>query len=234
MLPLLAGAAAVVYAGYASMSPGSQLYGRTFVRGRRGSRQIALTFDDGPNDPHTLHLLDILARHQVQATFFMIGRYVREQPRIARAVADAGHVIGNHTDTHPNLIGCTSAQVNAQLGECERALSDAVGGHSRLFRPPFGARLPHVLHAVRRRGMEPVMWSISSCDWNLPTADAIERRVARRIHGGDVVLMHDGGHRQMGTFRGHTVEAAERLIQRFKREGFKFVTIPEMLDEQKR
>ena len=229
MFPLLVGAAAVVYAGYASMSPTSQLYGRTFVRGERGARQIALTFDDGPNDPHTLELLEVLARHEVKATFFMVGRFVRERPRIARAVSDAGHVIGNHTDTHPNLIGCSSAQVKVQLEECERALTDAVGEHSRLFRPPYGGRLPHVLAVARDRGLETIMWSVSSRDWSLLTTDSIEQQVASRICGGDVVLMHDGGHRQMGTFRGHTVEAADRLIQRFKREGFSFVTVEELL-----
>jgi peptidoglycan-N-acetylglucosamine deacetylase len=229
VIPALAGAAALVYAGYAAMSPTSQLYGRTFVRGAPRSRQIALTFDDGPNDPHTLHLLDVLARHEVKATFFMIGRFVRERPQIARAVAEAGHVIGNHTDSHPNLIRCSSAQVAIQLDECERVLSDAMGQHSRLFRPPFGGRLPHVLQVVRSSGLETIMWSVSSRDWSLPTTDRIEQQVASRIRGGDVVLMHDGGYRQMGTFRRHTVEAADRLIRRFKQEEFAFITIPELM-----
>src|SRR5581483_3283518 len=177
MFPALAGAAAVLYAGYAAMSPTSQLYGRTFVRGRPGSRQIALTFDDGPNDTHTGQLLEVLARNEVRATFFMIGRFVRERPQIARAVAEAGHVVGNHTDTHPNLIGCSSAQVAIQVDECERVLSDAVGAHSRLFRPPFGGRLPHVLGVLRDRGYETVMWSVSSRDWSLATTDRIEQQV---------------------------------------------------------
>jgi peptidoglycan-N-acetylglucosamine deacetylase len=234
MFPLLAGVAAVTYAGFASMSPTSQLYGATFVRGRRGSRQIALTFDDGPNDPHTLHLLDVLASHGVKATFFMIGRFVRERPQIARAVSDAAHVVGNHTETHPNLIGCSSSQVGVQLDECERVLSDTIGPHSRLFRPPYGGRLPHVLRVARERGLETVMWSVSSRDWALPTIDAIEQQVAKRIRGGDVVLMHDGGNRQMGAFRGHTVEAADRLIRRFKQEGFAFLTLPEMMANTER
>jgi len=231
MFPALAGAAAVLYAGYAAMSPTSQLYGRTFVRGRPGSRQIALTFDDGPNDTHTGQLLEVLARNEVRATFFMIGRFVRERPQIARAVAEAGHVVGNHTDTHPNLIGCSSAQVAIQVDECERVLSDAVGAHSRLFRPPFGGRLPHVLGVLRDRGYETVMWSVSSRDWSLATTDRIEQQVVSRIRGGDVVLMHDGGHRQMGIFRGHTVGAVDRLIRRFKQEGFRFVTVPEMMQK---
>ena len=104
LLPIIAGAVAAVTAGYNSMAPRSQLYGRTFIGERRPSRRLALTFDDGPNDPHTLHLLDVLARHNVHATFFMIGSFVEQRPEIARAVAAAGHAIGNHTHTHPNLI----------------------------------------------------------------------------------------------------------------------------------
>ena len=98
------GVAAASTVGYQSMAPTGQWYGRTFTGLGRGSKQIALTYDDGPNDPHTLKLLEVLARHGVRATFFMIGRYVRQRPDIAREAARAGHVIGNHSMTHPLLI----------------------------------------------------------------------------------------------------------------------------------
>src|SRR5438477_7725263 len=90
-------AAAASAAGYQSLAPTGQWCGYTFTGLRRGSKQIALTYDDGPNDPHTLRLLEVLARHDVHATFFMIGRYARQCPEIVREVARAGHVIGNHT-----------------------------------------------------------------------------------------------------------------------------------------
>src|SRR6266853_6796154 len=95
-------AGAASYAGYATMAPASQLYGRTVTHGS-DPQQMALTFDDGPNDPHTMRLLDVLAKHNAKATFFLIGRYVRQCPEIARAVLAAGHEIGNHTYSHPNL-----------------------------------------------------------------------------------------------------------------------------------
>src|SRR5207249_444032 len=94
-------AAAAVAAGYESMAPTGQWYGRTFTGLPRGTKQIALTYDDGPNDPDTLRLLEVLARHQVHATFFLIGRYVQQRPDIVRDIAKAGHAIGNHTFTHP-------------------------------------------------------------------------------------------------------------------------------------
>jgi len=137
-----AAAAAVGAAGYQSIAPTGQWYGRTFTGLERGSKKLALTYDDGPNDPHTMKLLDVLAKHSVRATFFMIGRFVQQRPQIARAVAQAGHVIGNHTFTHPNLIFVSALQARMQIEECERALHDTVGEHSKLFRPPFGGLSP--------------------------------------------------------------------------------------------
>src|ERR1700733_9883018 len=95
-------AGAACAAGYQSMAPTGQWYGKTFVSLAPGSKKIALTYDDGPNDPHTLRLLEVLAKHDVRATFFMIGRYVEIRPDIVREVVKAGHVVGNHTFTHPN------------------------------------------------------------------------------------------------------------------------------------
>jgi peptidoglycan-N-acetylglucosamine deacetylase len=233
MLPALIGlaaAGAATAAGYQSMAPTGQWYGRTFASGARGSRQIALTYDDGPNDPHTLKLLDVLAKHGVHATFFMIGRYVRERPEIARAVAGAGHVVGNHTFTHPQLIFESKAQTRAELEQCRSALHDAVGEHSNLFRPPFGGRRPATLRVARELGLETVMWNVTGYDWKAPSAAAIEAKVARQFHGGgDVILLHDGYHRVMGADRAQTVLATENLIRQYLGEGFEFVTVEEMM-----
>ncbi|MGA8489867.1 MAG: polysaccharide deacetylase family protein, partial [Terriglobales bacterium] len=150
-----AGAAMVaVAAGYQSMAPTGQWYGWTFTGIKPGTRQLALTFDDGPNDPHTLRLLDVLARHNAKATFFLIGRYAKQRPDIALELARAGHVIGNHTFSHPNLIFASGRETTMQLRDCERALTDAVGEHSRLFRPPFGGRRPGTLKIARALGLE--------------------------------------------------------------------------------
>src|SRR5260370_33309782 len=104
------------------MARTAQWCGRTFGRGMGGSKQIALTYDDGPNDPHTQRLLDVLAKHSVRATFFMIGRYVQQRPDIARAVAQAGHVLGNTTLTHPLLIFESEAPTRIQPVDCAQSL----------------------------------------------------------------------------------------------------------------
>jgi peptidoglycan-N-acetylglucosamine deacetylase len=231
MLGLLVGTGlALGYAGYQCVAPRSQLYGKTFAGKRDGRREMALTFDDGPNDPHTFRLLDVLAKHSVKATFFMIGRYVEMRHDIAREVAAQAHVIGNHTFTHPNLVLRTQRQLADELWNCERALNDAVGEkHQRLFRPPWGARRPATLRAIRREGFTPVMWSVTSWDWSAKSSEKIERKVSSQVRGGDVVLLHDGGHLRFGTDRGFTVTATDRLLQRYKSEGFEFVTVPEMM-----
>ena len=228
----LAGAAslaAAVAAGYQSMAPTGQWYGRTFTGLARGTRQIALTYDDGPNDPHTLRLLEVLAKHSVHATFFLIGRYVQQRPHIAREVAKAGHTIGNHTFTHPLLIFKSEAEIRQQLSTCRAALEDAIGQHSNLFRPPFGGRRPAVLRVARELGLEPVMWSVTGYDWNAPPAAVIEEKIARQVRGGDVILLHDGSHVQMGADRSQTVLATDRLLTRYKDEAYEFVTIPQMM-----
>lgn len=230
MLGYLIGAsvATASVAGYQSMAPTGQWFGRTFTGLSRPSKQLALTYDDGPNDPHTLSLLDVLARHNVRATFFLIGCYVQQRPDIAREVAKAGHVIGNHTFNHPLLTFKSTDELRTQLAGCEQALTDAVGEHSKLFRPPFGARRPAVLRVARRMGLEPIMWNVTGYDWNAPSVEHIERKVTSRVRGGDVILLHDGGHRAFGADRSYTVAATDRLISRYKSQGFEFVTIPEM------
>ena len=210
------------------MAPTGQWFGRTFAGGMRGSKQIALTYDDGPNDPHTLKLLDVLAKHSVHATFFMIGRYVRQRPDIARAVTQAGHVIGNHTFTHPLLIFKSEAQTRAELVDCRQTLQDAIGEHSNLFRPPWGGRRPATFKIARELGLQPVMWNVTGYDWNAPPAAVIEKKVARQMRGGDVILLHDGSHRAMGANRAQTVIATENLIRRYKNEGYEFVPVEEM------
>jgi peptidoglycan/xylan/chitin deacetylase (PgdA/CDA1 family) len=222
-------AAAVGAAGYQSMAPTGQWYGGTFTGLPAGTKQIALTYDDGPNDPHTMRLLEVLAKQNVRATFFMIGRYVQQRPDIAREVANAGHVVGNHTFTHPLLILKSAGETRQELRDCRSAIQDAIGEHSNLFRPPFGGRRPATLRVARELGLEPVMWNVTGYDWNIPPAALIEQKVAKQMRGGDVILLHDGGHKQMGADRSQTVLATDQMITRYKSEEYNFVTIPEMM-----
>lgn len=225
-IAVTAAAAGVLVAGayaYAGMWPTSQLFGRCVVAAKNPS-QIALTFDDGPNDPDTYRLLEVLAKHGVRATFFMIGRFVRQRPEIARAVAAAGHLIGNHTMTHPLLLIRAPKAVRQELQNCNAALEDALGVPVHWFRPPHGGRRPDVLRAARELGLTPVLWNAMGYDWKPTTADAVEQNILRsfrrNVRGGNATnaLLHDGGQAALGQDRHHTVAATDRLIQRWKDE----------------
>jgi peptidoglycan-N-acetylglucosamine deacetylase len=220
----LVSAGAISYAGYASMAPGSQLYGRTLTHGSDPT-QMALTYDDGPNDPHTLRLLDVLAKHNARATFFLIGKYVRQRPEIACAIQAAGHEIGNHTYSHPNLIFLSSARLRQELEDCRKTLEDALGQKTQLFRPPFGGKRPNVLRTARAMGLQPIMWSVTAYDWSAKSPEAIIEKVttqvdSRRKPQGEIILLHDGGHRAFGADRSHTVEATQRLLQQYGNKSF--------------
>lgn len=231
-----AATAALAAAGYQSMAPTGQWYGRTFTGLPRGTKQLALTYDDGPNDSYTLRLLEILARHNVRATFFLIGRYVQQRPAIVREIVQAGHVVGNHTFTHPLLTLKSADEIRRELTACRSALEDAIGKDSNLisnlFRPPFGGRRPAVLRIAHDLGLTPIMWNVTGYDWNAPPSEVIERKVTRQIRGGDVVLLHDGGHKQMGADRSQTVLATGHLITKYKSEGYEFKTIPQMMESR--
>jgi peptidoglycan-N-acetylglucosamine deacetylase len=226
----VAGAAAMVAAGgYQTMSPTGQWYGQTFTGLPGGTRKLALTYDDGPNDACTLQLLDVLNRRDVRATFFMIGRYARQRPDLVDAVFRAGHTIGNHTFSHANLIFSSSRRTWKELSECQQVLQDITGETPQLFRPPWGGRRPGTFRIARSLGLRPVMWKVTGYDWSAQTADSIVAKVNKQIRGGDIILLHDGSHAGIGADRLQTVIATDRIIEKYRAAGYQFVTIPEML-----
>jgi peptidoglycan/xylan/chitin deacetylase (PgdA/CDA1 family) len=226
---LITGFAAGAYV-YAAQWPTSQIFGRTVLAGA-DIHEVALTFDDGPNDPYTLELLELLARHQVRAIFFLIGDFVRRRPDIARAVRQAGHLVGNHTMSHPSLMWERPARVREELAGCTAAIEDATGEAVKYFRPPFGARRPDVLRSARELGLTPVMWNITAHDWDATDAEALAARVQRGIQSNQrrrrasSVLLHDGGHRALGTDRSVTLAATRMLLDSWVGSGLRVVTV---------
>jgi len=215
---------------YASLWPTSQIFGRTLIAGDDGN-EVALTFDDGPNDAATLQLLEVLARHVVRATFFNMGNFARERPEIVRQVAAAGHLVGNHTMSHPRLSTASAARVRQEIADCNAALEEIMGAAVKFFRPPYGARRPAVLRAARELGLTPVMWNVTGYDWNpigvegiLSNLEAGIARWQRRGRGANL-LLHDGGHRAMGAARMDTVRAVDRLLTTRRGTATRFVTV---------
>lgn len=207
---------------YASIWPTSQLFGETLIAGDDPD-ELALTFDDGPNDAATPHLLDVLAKHKVRATFFIMGSFARQRPEIVRRAAAEGHLIGNHTMDHPRLALEPQRKVRQELSDCTAVLEDLTGQSIRFFRPPFGSRRPIVLQIACDLGLTPVMWNITCYDWNPIGTDGILSRIDagmrtnRSRRRACNILLHDGGHRGMGAHRLDTVMAVDRLLNRSER-----------------
>lgn len=219
-------------AAYAALWPQSQIFGRVLVAGSNPN-EIALTYDDGPNDEATERLLEVLARRGVHATFFLIGSFVRQRSGLVRSIDSAGHLVGNHTMTHPWLSWQSSRRIREELAGCNAALEDALGTPVRYFRPPHGARRPAVLRIARELGLTAVQWNITAFDWNPLSAEEILSNVTKGIERnqrrrrGSNVLMHDGGHLGIGQPRLPTVEATSRLLEQYEASRMKFVTVAE-------
>lgn len=213
---------------YAGMAPQSQIFGRTLVAGN-DPNEFALTYDDGPNDACTESILEILARNKIRATFFVIGRFAKERVPLIRRIRAAGHVVGNHTWTHPVLLFQPPARVREELSATSQALEDALGEKIRYFRPPHGARRPDVLRTARELGMVPVLWNAMGYDWRPITPEKVIanletgiRRNRRRGRGSNL-LLHDGGQAGIGQDRSHTVAATAAFLDAW-RGKVRFVT----------
>jgi peptidoglycan/xylan/chitin deacetylase (PgdA/CDA1 family) len=204
---------------WGAFHPRSQLFGPTISR---LEKLCALTFDDGPNPRVTPQLLALLDKHRVPATFFVLGKYVRSNSGLLADMAARGHAIGNHTYRHPNLVFWRRKDIVEELNRCEDTIVQATGQRSRCVRPPFGFRGPQFQSAVRQAGFgKVVMWSISARDWKPQSWEKVSRRVERAA-AGDVILLHDGDHRDASADRSHMLKALEFCLPRWHDSGLVF------------
>jgi peptidoglycan/xylan/chitin deacetylase (PgdA/CDA1 family) len=214
---------------YATLWPSSQWFGKTLIAGK-DPREVALTFDDGPNGDTTDRLLDKLAKYNVKATFFLVGRYVLAQPVLARRIVEMGHSVGNHSMTHPRLLGLGPAATRQQIVDAQAAIFDTTGVETKMFRPPFGGRWPHTMRAARDLGLTSVMWNAMGVDWRLTDSALIAARLLGDIqHNRDRgvasnLLMHDGSHKGVGINRDPTLSAVDRVL-RAQGGKSRFVTV---------
>jgi peptidoglycan-N-acetylglucosamine deacetylase len=207
----------------------SALYWRIGVVAHVPSREkiVALTFDDGPHPVFTPELLALLDRYDVKATFFMIGSRMKQYPELVKAVLAHGHTIGNHTYTHPgNLTAETRAQVRGELEQTEQVIEHLAGRRAYLFRPPRGLLDRAVFRAAAAEGYRTILWTVSADHHDAPTPELMAQRVLQRIRPGGIILAHDG----VFCTRWKDVAATPLIIEGLRRRGYRFVTVPELLD----
>ncbi len=209
--------------------------GVVYWHGNPSERKIALTFDDGPNEPYTSQILNILKSYNVKATFFLIGKNVEFYPETARKIAREGHSIGNHTYSHPDLALELKFQIDEQIKAAEDVIFNATGIRTKLFRPPYGLDNPWVFREVENMGYVIIKWSVSGGNGGAEiTADKIVQRVLGNVENGSIILLHDGNRLAKGTDRSQLVKALPIIIESLQRRGYQFVTIPELLNLKSR
>jgi peptidoglycan/xylan/chitin deacetylase (PgdA/CDA1 family) len=180
---------------------------------------VALTFDDGPSEGNTTRILEVLRRHGVHATFFMLGERAHKMPELVAEVAAAGHDIGNHSWSHGSLRSMLPSQIETELDDTNAAVAAVTGTTPGLFRPPFGRYAPSSLPIVAARGMNFVLWSVDAEDWG-SEADEIAARVVADTGPGDIVLLHDR--------TAATAAALPQIIVGLRAKGLQLVTVSEL------
>ena len=226
-IELSAACAAAAFMAWAVRGRSSSVFGPSVWRGPLDRRALALTFDDGPSES-TPAILDILARHNVPATFFQCGANVERLPAVARAVGQAGHAIGNHSHTHPLFCFRSRRFIQQDLERAQAAIETHTGIRPAWFRPPFGARWFGLGRAQRRLHLTGVMWTVIGYDWSL-AADAVVKRCAVRASNGAILCLHDGRELQAGPDIGTTVDAVRRLVPLLLDQGYKFETVSRLI-----
>jgi peptidoglycan/xylan/chitin deacetylase (PgdA/CDA1 family) len=188
-----------------------------------GSKMIALTFDDGPWPVYTEKILDVLAKHDTKATFFMLGLRAKRKPDVAARVANEGHLVANHSLSHRSFATSKPKEIKRQIVKGREVIKDASGVDSPWLRPPYGAMGSDAWKIAKKTHSRVVRWSVDSEDWHKRGAKKIAKRVIKQVEPGSVILMHDGG-----GDRSQTVEALPMIIEKLKAKGYVFVTVEEL------
>lgn len=221
-----AGVAAGLLA-YAVRVPSCTWIAASVDRGVRSRRAVALTFDDGPSES-TPELLRILAEYRASATFFQCGESARRLPDIARSVRDAGHEIGNHSQSHARLWLRSPSFIYTELAAAQDSLEAATGERPRWFRPPFGVRWFGLDRAQKALGLTTVLWSTIGKDWKW-TADRVVVRLMRGSDNGAIFCLHDGRLLERRPDISATLEALRRIVPALLERGFHFETVSDIL-----
>ena len=189
----------------------------------RDDKKVAISFDAAWGNEQTDTLLKILKEKKVTATFFLVGDWVDKYPESVKKIAQMGHDVENHSDTHPYMTKLSSEQMQSEIKNCNEKIKAITGKCPTLLRPPYGDYNNQVVNAVKEQGMYCVQWDIDSLDWKDPSPQQMVDKITSKLQSGSIILMHNGAK--------NTPEALPQIIDAVRAQGYEFVPISEILLE---
>lgn len=199
-----------------------------FREGDPKKKQVALTFDDGPDSVYTPQILDVLSQNQVRGTFFLMGNRAKLFPDVVKRIVQEGHVVGNHTMTHPDILKLTTEKTRENISQAEDTLTPLIGYRTALFRSPYGSLDAERIKEIEKLGYKIIAWNVDSLDWKSLTAEQVKYNILENAKAGSIILQHSAGGK--GENLSGSVEALGEVITELKKVGYSFVTIPEILN----
>lgn len=175
----------------------------------------------GWGNEDTQQLIDILAKYNVKATFFVVGDWVDKYPESVKALSDAGHEVMNHSNTHPHMPQLSKEKMREELTECNNKIESVTGIKPILFRAPYGDYNNDVIQSIRECGCYTIQWDVDSLDWKDLSAGEITKRVTEKVRPGSIVLFHNAAK--------HTPEALPTILEKLQSDGYSIVPISQLI-----
>lgn len=204
-------------------------YSSTFLlNGPTDRREVALTFDDGPDGEFTPLVLDELKKAGVHATFFVVGNRIEANPEVFQRIIDEGHAVGSHSYNHPKLTDLSDTEFQEQIIRTDKIIHSYLGYSPSLFRPPYGAISEDQILWLAGNHKKVINWNVDSLDWKGLNAEEVFTNVMTQTGTGSIILQHSAG--GVGEDLSGTVKAISRIVEKLKQDDINFVTVPDMID----
>lgn len=199
-----------------------------YYNGPKNVKEVALTFDDGPDNIFTPKILDILKENNIKATFFIVGIRAQANPEMVKRILNEGHSIGNHSWDHPDLDKLSSDKIKSEIKKTDDLLSSIIGYHPSIVRPPYGAADKNVIQEIGFMGFKIIDWSVDTRDWAGTPVPTIMSYVKQELRPGGIILQHCAGGKKENLY--NTVTALPQIIAYLRSGGYSFVRVPELLN----
>ncbi len=187
-------------------------------------KKLALGINCAWENEDIPQILEVLEQEEVKATFFVVGDWCAKYPDTVRLIDEKGHEIGNHSDSHPDMVNLSEEKIREEIENCSKKVEQAIGKKPNLFRCPSGSYNNQVIETAKEMGYYPVQWSLDSLDWKGKTPEEMEQRILPKLTYGDILLFHNDTK--------YTKDALQGILQKIKEKGYTFVTVGELIYQE--